>query len=612
MRFSILGPLLAYGDDGQQLMVRRPAQRSTLAVLLLHASQALTKPQLIDALWGDRPPADADTALRVRMREVRRALNGHDRLVTERGGYRIVVRPGEVDADTFRTLAAHGRAALDGGAPQDAARLLGQACALWRDPPLTDLPPSSLMQATGAVLLQHRRDVAEWLIDARLALGQHYDILSAVRELIVADPLAEHPHVQLMLALYRSGQKSAALAAYTRLRDLTGRELGQDPGPEAQSLLRQILTDSPDLLAAPRPPPATAAAPGPAWTPLGQLPAPPPYQLPAPPPYQLLGQLPAPPLCQLPAPPPDFTGRLTAIEFLGRRMPAPDLSVTVISGPPGCGKTALAVKAGQLARAAFPDGQLFAALGGGGRDRTPEDALGALLQTLGIQPARMPAALPERAALYRSLLAGHRVLVVADDAVSAAQVRALLPGTAGSAVLVTSNSRLPDLEGATCLTLGGLSPPEGVSLLGKIAGQGRVAAESGAANAIVAACAGLPLALRIAGARLAAEPACRLADLAAAFSDSRRLLTELAIGDLSVSGRLDRAWRALDQTSRQALRRLAETDGRDLPDAVVMSAAGTSSVTQALADAGLIVRSPETGRYQIAPLARWHAAAQPA
>lgn len=583
MRFSVLGPLSVHGDAGQRLNLSRPAQRSTLAVLLLHAGQPPTRALLIDALWGDQLPADAETALRVRMREVRRALTGHDRLVTHHSGYHMVVWPGELDAESFRTLAAHGRAALDRGSVQDAARLLGQACELWRDPPLADLPDTPLMRETAAALLQRRRDVTEWLMDARLALGHHHDILARIRELIVIDPLAEHPHVQLMLALYRCGQKSAALAAYTRLRDLTGREFGQDPGPEAQMLLRQILADSPDLLGCPHPRPVTAIV-SPSWT----------------------------PVCQLPAPPPDFTGRGAAIETLRGQMPAAHLAVTVITGPPGCGKTVLAVAAAHLARDAFPDGQLFAALGGLGQERSPAEVLAALLRSIGVQPARLPAELPERAALYRSLLAGRRVLVLADDAASAAQVRPLLPGTAGSAVLVTSSSRLPDLEGASCLLLTGLSPQESLSLLGRIAGPDRVAAEPAAARAIVAACSGLPLALRIAGARLAADPACRLADLAAAFGDSRRLLGELAIGDLSVSRRLDRAWRALDHSSRRALRQLAEADAPDLTDAVVMSAAGATSVAQALADSGLIVRDPEAGCYRIAPFARWHAVAQSA
>jgi len=228
-----------------------------------------------------------------------------------------------------------------------------------------------------------------------------------------------------------------------------------------------------------------------------------------------------------------------------------------------------------------------------------------------VPAARVPPGLAEQAALYRTLLAGRRVLVLADDAASAAQVRPLLPGTAGTAVLVTSSSQLADLEGASCLAVSGLSADEAIALLGKIAGQLRVDAEPDAAGAIVTACAGLPLAVRIAGARLAADPARPLAELASAVSDNQRLLGELSIGDLSVSQRLDRSWRALDARSQRALRTLALAGGNDLPDAVVQSAAGTTSVTQTLRDAGLIIVDPETGNYRVAPLADRHAAVQP-
>jgi DNA-binding SARP family transcriptional activator len=182
------------------------------------------------------------------MRDLRRALAGNDRLITHQSGYRILIKQGELDAVRFRDLAARGRAALDGGDAEGAARLLAEACDLWREPPLADVPDTPVMRLTAGALQEQRRDVREWLIDARLALGHHHDVLDQIRQIIAADPLAEHPHVQLMLALYRCGQKSVALATYTRLRELTGSELGQDPGPEAQALLRQMLADSPDLM----------------------------------------------------------------------------------------------------------------------------------------------------------------------------------------------------------------------------------------------------------------------------------------------------------------------------------------------------------------------------
>jgi DNA-binding SARP family transcriptional activator len=584
MRFSVLGPLVAEADDGTRLPLCRPSQRATLAVLLLHAPQPATKNLLIEALWGDNPPGDADTALRVRMRDLRRGLNGHGRIETRPVGYQVVVEPGELDTDTFRAITGRGRTALDGGNAEDAARLLGQACGLWRDPPLADLPDTPLMRTAATALQEQWRDAREWLADARLALGQHHEVLSQVRAVIAADPLSEHPHVQLMLALYRCGQKAAALDVYSRLRDLTSREFGQDPGPEAREMLRLMLDDSPALAFRARVTAATGAGTRPAWTPLRQL----------------------------PAPPPDFTGRVIEIEALARRMPGSGMAVTVLTGPPGAGKTALAVQAAHLASDTFPDGQLYVDVGGRRNPRTPIEVLGELLRSLGVPPGRVPEAMAERAALYRSVLAGRRLLVLADDAAAAAQVRPLLPGTPGSAVLVTSSSRLADLEGARGVEVGPLSMDESVVLLAKIAGDGRLAGEPAAARAIALTCAGLPLALRIAGAQLAASPALRPSDLAAVLASPGGALAELAIGDLSVAARLAQAWESLDIKAQHALWLLAHARLPDCPQWLVAAVtAGSPATARALADSCLLRQDPTTGSYHFAPLAQMFVLAQP-
>ena len=589
MRFSILGPLLAEADDGARLGLCRPSQRATLAVLLLHAAQPASKNLLIDALWGDQAPRDADTALRVRMREVRRVLAGHDRVQTHPAGYQIVVQPGELDADDFLTFTKRGRKALDGGNAEEAARMLSQACALWRDPPLADVPDTPVAQGPATALAEQLRAAREWLMDARLALGQHHEMLSQIRAGLAADPMSEHPHVQLMLALYRCGQKVAALDAYSRLRELTTREFGQDPGPEANEMLRRILDDSPDLRFQPRP--LTGGAGGrPVWTPLRQL----------------------------PAPPPDFTGRTLAVEALVGRMPGPGMTVTVLTGPPGAGKTALALRVAHLAADAFPDGQLFVSLGGRRCSRQPLELLGELLRSLGVPAASVPAGLAECAAMYRSMLAGRRVLVLADDATAAAQLRPLLPGSSGAAVLVTATGRLGDLEGARHVEVDRLSPDEALALLGRIAGPSRLAADRPAAEAIVSACAGLPLALRIAGAKLAAAPAIRAADLAAELTDEPgprpdgALRAALAIGDLSVARRLDEAWYSLRLDARLALWLLAHAQQDSCPDWLVDAvAAGSPATVGELADSCLIHQDPVTGRYSLAPLVARYALAQP-
>jgi DNA-binding SARP family transcriptional activator len=583
MRFSILGPLLAEADDGSPLPLPRPSQRSTLAVLLLHAAQPTTKTLLVEALWGDGPPGDADTALRVRMRDVRRALAGYKRIETHPAGYQIVVRPGELDADNFSTVIRHGRAALDSGNAESAARLLEQGCRLWRVPPLVDVPDTPLMHTIATALLEQWRDAREWLTDARLALGQHQEMLSQIRAVIAGDPLPEHPHVQLMLALYRCGHKAAALDAYSRLRELTTREFGQEPGPEARQLLAQILDDSPALEFRPRALAATGQSPRPIWT----------------------------PLCQLPAPPPDFTGRVTAIEALARRMPASEMTVTVVTGPPGAGKTALAVQAAHLAGEAFPDGQLYVAFGGRGEPRQPADVLGEVLRSLGVPATGVPEAMPERAALYRSLLAGRRVLVLADDVTAAAQVRPLLPGSPGCAVLVTSSSRLSDLEGAHVVEVGPMSQDEAIAFLGKIIGADRLAAEPSPAAAIASACDGLPLALRVAGARLAASPVLRLADLAGVLSTPASLLAELAIGDLSVPARLNDAWLALSLEARHSLWLLAQGRLAVVPGWLASAVTANPHVAApTLTDSCLLMPERASGGYRLAPLLETFALAQ--
>ncbi len=252
MRFGVLGPLSVEADDGVPVILPRPSQRATLAVLLLLAPGPVPGPQLIDALWGEDAPDGAGAALRVRISEVRRALAGRSGIQTLPAGYRILAGPGEVDAEVFGTLATRGRQALDDGRPREAAACLTQACALWRDPPLADVPDTPPLRAAASALLERRRDVREWLVDARLTLGHHYELLSQIRASVAAEPLAEHQYVQLMLALYRCGHKTAALDAYARLREMTAREFGLDPGPEAQEMLRRILADTEDLQFTPR------------------------------------------------------------------------------------------------------------------------------------------------------------------------------------------------------------------------------------------------------------------------------------------------------------------------------------------------------------------------
>ncbi len=445
MRFRILGPLEITADDGSPVAMTRRLHRSALALLLLNAGRPCSAVSLAAGLWGDNPPLSPDVSLRSCVYGIRKALPDAARLRTHPSGYLISAGPGELDLDDFRDLARRGREALDGGDAPLAATLLSQAVALWRDPALADLPGVPARER----LLGQRKDAQDALTDARLATGEHRQVLADLRAAVAADPLHEHAWAQLMTALYRSGARTEALAAFGRLRMTLISAYGMDPGPELQELHQRVLADDPNLLlradpdtrAPPNEPvrrPPVCAEPG-GWQPIHQLP-------------RAVA---------------DFTGRAAELARLRNLLASEGMPIAVVTGMLGTGKTALAVQAAHGAQEAFPDGQLYACLDDGGRPRDPQVVLGELLRGLGVAAAGIPPAKFEREALYRSLLASRRVLLVADGASSAAQVRPLLPGTAGSAVLVTSLARLPDLEDARHVELGGLHPANSLRLAGQ-------------------------------------------------------------------------------------------------------------------------------------------------
>jgi DNA-binding SARP family transcriptional activator len=419
MEFRILGSLYA----GETADLSQRLQRHALAILLLRAGQSCSRSWLIDALWGDQPPNSADSAFRSCIYRLRRNLgDSGGRLETRPDGYRMAVAPGELDLDAFRDLAGQGSDALDKGDAAAAASALTAALALWGDPPLPDLPDTPLVNQQRTRLLDHLRSAGEDLVDAKLALGQHQQVIPALRAAVTDDPLREHAWAQLMLALYRSGRKAEALTAATDARSTLVRELGVGLGPELKQLVALILDDDPALAAVRG---SVLPISRPSWT----------------------------PVCQLPADLMDFAGRPGDVEtvrgiLLGRGVP-----VALVTGDEGAGKTRLAVHVGHLARRVFPDGQLFVELSDGCRARRALDIIGGVLRGLGLPECSLPPDLPDRAAMYRSLLAGLRVLVVADGATTAAQVQPLIPGTPGSAVVVTARRAMPQLEGATPVRL---------------------------------------------------------------------------------------------------------------------------------------------------------------
>src|ERR1700722_17450162 len=373
MRFKILGPLEIADDDDLPVPISRRLHRSALSLLLLNAGQPCSVASLITALWGEGPPLSPEVSLRSCVYGIRKLLPDGQRLVTHPAGYLIQVSPGELDLHAFRDLVARGRDALDGGNPLDAATFLAQALDLWRDPPMADLPDVHHKDK----LLDQRREAQDALMDARLALGRHRQVLAELRSVVTADPLREHAWAQLMTALYRCGARAEALAAFGRLRMTLVTTYGIEPGPELQDLHRQVPAAAPALsqpqpiaqpgksiassqdgaveLAVPAPGVrySLASLGGPGWLPAA-------------------GQAPVLPASQLPASVADFTGRDADLAELLSRLPGEGMAVTVVSGMPGVGKTELAIHTAHLAKPVFPDGQLCAWLDDAGQPRDPQ------------------------------------------------------------------------------------------------------------------------------------------------------------------------------------------------------------------------------------------------
>ncbi|MEU1722090.1 BTAD domain-containing putative transcriptional regulator [Nonomuraea sp. NPDC005692] len=534
MDFAILGTIRVNGPGGRVHLSRK--QRAVLGVLLLHPNATVSRERLISAVWDD-PPRSALANIQTYVHQLRRSLEGGGLLVrTEGSGYACEVPPDSLDLlvfeDTLR-LARRERAAGDLAA---AERAYAGAVALWRGAPAEDVPLTGAM-APRLLELEERLAVArsEW-IDARLALRQD-DLVAELRALIAAHPLRERLWEQLVIALHRGGRRDEALEAFREARELLVAELGLEPGPELRRLHAALLAGDPDLDRWP-------GADGPRFPAADQWPA---------------AAVPVQPLCQLPADTADFVGREPEIaELLPLLRARPDrLSppIAILSGLPGIGKTTLAVHLAHLLRADYPGGQLFVRLGQDARGpRDPGELLDVLLRSLGLDGAMIPASAGERAGLLRQRLADQAVLVVLDDAVDEAQLRHLLPGTPRGAVLVTSRSPLPALEGAVRLPLDLPGERDARLLLERVAGRDRIGAAPEAAEEILRSCGRLPLALRVAGARLAIRPVWPVRELATRLAGHD--LDELVVGGLDVRATFEPGYAALPEWARHAFRLL--------------------------------------------------------
>ncbi|MGH3341983.1 MAG: BTAD domain-containing putative transcriptional regulator [Carbonactinosporaceae bacterium] len=509
--------------------VTAPMPRLLLGILLCRANAPVSVDVLVDALWAGRVASGAHKRLQLHVHRLRRALGDPDRIRFEQSGYLLWVRPGELDADRFEALLDESSDAVSRGEPDRAAALLREALGLWRGEPYGEWADVPLLRAEAERLAERRVTGLEELYVAELACKRHVAIVPELAHLAAQHPLRERLQGLLMTALSQAGRQAEALTVYRGTRQALVDELGVEPGPELRRLHQAIL--------------------------VGQDTGTPPCQLPVP--------------KQLPADIADFTGRAEPVALL-RELLAPvqaptAVAVSAVAGKAGVGKTTLAVHVAHQLQAQFPDGQLYVNLRGAQQlPVAPAVALGQFLRALGVDGAVLPHDLEERAAMYRSRLADRRALVLLDDAASAAQVRPLLPGTPRCAVLVTSRARLTGLAGAGLVNLDILDPCQAVSLLARITGSQRVSTEPNAAEEIVRLCGYLPLAVRIAGARLAARPHWRLAHLAGLLADERRRLDELQLGDLAVRASLTLGYAALESTAQRTLRLLCLLDAPDV------------------------------------------------
>ncbi|WP_327109128.1 AfsR/SARP family transcriptional regulator [Nonomuraea glycinis] len=549
----MLGPLRI--DGGPE---PGPAKhRALLAALLVSAGQAVPVERLITMLWGERAPVSAESVLRVYVSALRKVVDG---IATVPGGYLLEVDPDEVDCHRFERLVARARKAGQAGAVAEAADGFRAALSLWRGQALEGIDSAELRRAHGVPLEELRLTALEERVELDLRLGRGGEVVGELRALVGGYPLRERAWGQLMAALGQAGRRSEALAVYQEARRTLVEELGLEPGPELREAHQRVLDGGEAY--------AGAVSPEERKIPLNETP---------------------PDIS-------DFTGRddvlawiiasarphgssttpaqdgistglpgAGAVEGSGDRAASGGLGGGVVGAPvhlvvhgaPGCGKSAVAVRAATLLD--LPGGRLYAVLGA----RAPGAVLEDLLRSLGCPDGSVPPTLDGRVRLYRRLTSGRRLLVVLDDAADETQVRPLLPTGPGSVTIVTSRSPLAGLEAARAYELGVLEAGEALRLLANVAGRDRVEAEPEAARTLVRLCGALPLALRIAGSRLARKQGWTLAHLVGRLADERRRLDELSAGDLAVRGSLALGYRGLAEPERRLLRALGALTAPD-------------------------------------------------
>lgn len=615
LEVRLLGPVEVWeGNRRAPLGGVRPL--AVLSALVVHLGQVLSTERLVDFVWDEQAPATAGALVATHVSAVRRALarvGGAEAIRTRPPGYLAELDPSQVDARRFEHLLTAVRASAAGGRPGEAADLLASALGLWRGQEALEGLGQSFARIEAARLAELRLVAQEESFGLQLTLGRADRTIAPLLAHVAAHPLRERPRGQLMTALFRTGRVSDALRTYQEGRAALREELGIDAGPELRALHKAVLTNDTALLGADAASPASQLA--------GLAKARQAVGPPVPSPGQAARPAPAP--SHLPPDIADFVGRTRQIQWADALLRGVDDAertappIGVISGRSGTGKTALAVHVGHRTAELFPDGRLFIDLRAADTaPLQPTDALARLLRAMGADPKTLPGSAEELTGLYRTHIGHRRILLILDNAAGEAHVRPLLPPGPGSAVLVTSRRRLVALEGAAHLDLTVPDGEEALELLRRVAGRERTGAQPERAAEIVALCGRLPLAVRIAGARLAARPHWAPGQLAGRLRDERRRLNELRAGDLELRTSLELGYADLDPQERRALRRLALLD---LPDFAGWIAAplldidteDAEEAVERLVDCHFIdvIGVDDTGRnrYRIHDLAREHA-----